>query len=384
MRKNKIVLLFDANPLVSQQKSGVGYYTYRLVDQLAKSAPEQVELVGHYFNFLGRKKPDLPTNKNISYKSSWILPGKILSLLRKVGLQLPIEILFKRRGDVALFTNFVSLPSLLPISKITAVHDLCYIDHPEYMQPANQKFLMRFVSKSIKKSNLILTISESTKKSIEKHYPVQNKDILVTPIPPPASTKVGTRPNNLSWTGKYILFVGTLEPRKNFIALARAYALLPTHIKDEYALMLSGSLGWNIDDDMSEIEALRSDGNNIIITGYVSEVEKNYLYKHASLFSLPSHYEGFGMPILEAMSFGIPVVVSDIAVFHEVADNAAVYFNQNDSNDIAKKLLGVLTDDKLQATLKKQGEIVLKEYSWPTVAKDVVSAISKLVNKRKF
>jgi len=374
-----MVLLFDANPLVSSRKSGVGYYTYRLIDQLAKKYPD-VELVGHYFNFLGRKNPNLPQYKNISYKTSWLLPGKVLSLFRRLGLQLPLELFFKRRGDVVLFTNFVALPSLLPIKKIMVVHDLCYIDHPEYMQPANQKFLSRFVPQSIKKSNLILTISESTKKSIEKHYPVKNKKIVVTPIPPPAiPAKTGPRPDSLSWDGKYILFVSTLEPRKNFVGLARAYTLLPQPVKDKFALVLAGGAGWHIEDSLKEINELVVAGNNILVTGYMSDADKDYLYKHASLLVMPSHYEGFGMPILEATSYGVPVAASDIGVFHEVAGKAAAYFNQDDPKDMASKIEAVLTDSDYRKSLSQEAKAQLTKFEWGEVADTVMDSIKKLI-----
>lgn len=379
MKGKKIKVLFDANPMVSGQKSGIGYYVFQLIEALSKNYPEEIELVGHYFNFLGRKNPDLPLSPNISYKSSKLLPGKILSITRRLGFQLPFELFVKTGGDIALFPNYVSLPTLQNIKKVIAIHDLCFEDFPQYIQKPNRNFLKRFVPKSVKSASLVITISESTKLAIQKHYAAKSDSILITPIPPAKLFDGKTaRPKNFDLPERFILFVSTLEPRKNYEALARAYSLLPQKIKDAYGLVLAGGYGWEFEESLSQISQLREEGNSITVTGYVDEPTRACLYKNASLFVMPSHYEGFGIPVLEAMSYDLPVAASDIPVFREVAGQAAAYFDKDDPTDIAKTIEKILIDKAFRSSLKTKAQSQLKKYDWDSVAADVMESFRGL------
>jgi len=378
MSQPRLKVLFDAGPLANGQKSGVGYYTWGLISALAERYPDEIELVGHYFNFLGRKKPDLPAGKNIRYRQSKIIPGKTLALLRRFGLQLPFELLIKERGNLALFPNFVSLPTFLPTKTAIVIHDLCFEDFPQYLQPANRNFLKRFVPGSARRADLVIAVSESTKQSVRHHYKIDSSKIAVTTIPPSAPVKKKVVKPKLDIQGKYLLFVSTLEPRKNYMALARAYSRLPEEVRLEYSLVLAGGFGWQTEEPLAEIERLKSAGNNIVLPGYIDQNTRTFLYQNASLVVMPSHYEGFGMPILEAMSYSLPVAVSDIPVFHEVAGPAAAYFNQDDPDDIAKCLEQLLTSQLAREKLIKMGQTRLKLYSWDKVADDLMERFRTL------
>ena len=365
-------ILFDANPMINGSKSGVGYYTYYVIQALAQYYPDDVRLVGHYFNFLGKKKNlALPQAPNIRYVQSKLVPGKILSITRKFRFQLPLEFFFKQTGDIALFTNFVCLPSITRIPKYIAVHDMCYEDVPEYVAKKNKDFLHTFVPISIKKAAKVITISKFSKQSILKHYSVDPSNIVITPIPPEQQSDTATKLAEPTVKGKYILFLGTLEPRKNIISLVKGYEQLPPKIKKEYALVLAGGSGWYFEETMNYINDLIIKGENIQLTGYVTDAQRVDLYRSASLFAFASHYEGFGMPILEAMSYGTPTAVSDIPVFKEVAATATVYFNKDDPASIASALASALTDKTLRTRIIDEGYKIAAAYSWDKVAEDL-------------
>lgn len=378
----KLTILFDANPLVNGSKSGVGYYTQNLIQSLADTYPDDVRLIGHYFSFLGRKDDlPLPSAPNISYVRSRIIPGKILSFTRIFGFQLPLELFFRRKGDAALFTNFVALPSVSNIPRLVTVHDLCYIDVPQYVAEKNRKFLHKFVPKSIKSSVRVMAISEATKHAIQHHYNTPDEKFIITPIPP--GTKDASNSfdlKSIGVDGKFILFVSTLEPRKNVINLVKGYALLPESIKKEYLLVLAGGTGWYMGETMQLISDLQAKGERIVTTGYVSNDCRAALYEQASLLALPSHYEGFGMPILEAMNYGVPTVVSDIPVFHEVAGDASEYMDKDDPKSITNTIIKVLENPGLQKELISKGNARLESYDWPSVAKTVFEAIKESVD----
>jgi len=379
MKNKPTVILFDANPIVNGNKSGIGYYGYRLLDALAENYPNDVIIRAHYFNFLGRKQNlDLPKHTNIVYVQSRIIPGKVLNLARKIGFQFPLELFFKSRGDVALFTNYVSLPSITKVSTMVAIHDLCYEDIPDYVSYKNRLFLQKFVPKSVRSAKKIITISESTKRAIIKHYKVSASNIIITPIPPSSDEKI--RPTRPSLVGKkkFILFVGTIEPRKNVGQLVTAYTQLPDEIKNTYSLVLAGGIGWDVDETINSIKSLQERGENIIITNYVTDGEKKWLYQNADLFVLPSHYEGFGMPILEAMTHNIPTIVSDIPVFHEVSGPASLYFNKDDPASISKTIVDVLGSKSVQKNLISLGNSRVATYNWKDVAATVYDASLEL------
>jgi glycosyltransferase involved in cell wall biosynthesis len=383
MKSSRIKLLFDAGPLANGQKSGVGYYTYRLVDALARYYPDKLDMTGHYFNFLGRKKPKLPDYPNLSFRSSLLLPGKVLSALRRIGGQLPFDLLIKTRGDIALFPNFVSLPTLQKTKKVVVIHDLAFADQPEFLQPSNLGFLRRFVPKSLRSADLVVAVSQFTKKRITQHYKIPAEKIIVTPIPPEQpTTKIAAKPS-FELPPRFILFISTLEPRKNFINLIKAYSLLPANVKNKYGLVLAGGMGWQAEKAMDLVRGLQSAGEAIYVTGYINDSDKTYLYQHASLLVMPSHYEGFGMPILEAMSYGVPTAVSDIEVFHETAAEATVYFDKDNPDDIAKSMAKILTSPQEQARLAKLGRERSKYFSWEANAHELMKALEKLISRAR-
>lgn len=378
----KIKILFDANPIVNGNKSGIGYYTQQLIQSLADNYPQDIVLVGHYFNVLGRKRPSLPEAPNIHYVQSKIMPGKILSLTRKLGFQLPLELFFKQRGDVALFTNYVCLPSIFKIPRAIVVHDLAYLETPQYVSAKNRNFLQRFVPRSLQAAKLVMTVSQTTLDAVLHHYSVNPDRFLITPIPPIALTSpTGNNLERLGITKKFILFVGTLEPRKNILNLVKAYEALPQEIRNTYSLVLAGGTGWYIEETLGYIKTSQANGHDIITPGYIYEDTKAELYQKASLFVLPSFYEGFGMPILEAMNFDLPVALSDIAIFHEVAGPAAVYYDPNKPDNIAQRIAALLTDTAQQQKLVKAGRQKLKEYDWQKIAQSVYAEFKRICDE---
>ena len=371
--KQPLKLLFDVSPLVNAQKSGIGYYTERLLIALASKYPEEIKITAHYFNFLGRKNVSLPDFPNIEYQQTTLFPSKLINILRRLGIELPVELFIRKKSDFNIYPNFVGYKSLRRTPSAVAVHDLGYLDCPEYLQAGNRTFLTRYVPRSIKRSRFVITISKATKAAIQRHYGTSDDKFIITPIPPPKTTVTPEKPNSI--TGKFILFVSTLEPRTNFIGLVQGYMQLPVETRKEFSLVLAGGTGWDVEDDLQEIRVLQEQGEKIVLTGYISEKEKAWLLQNASLFVLPSHYEGFGMPILEAMAVNTPTAVSDIPVFREVSGDASMYFDQKDPEAMAQIILKVLSDPVLQNTLRTSGQARIENMSWDSIAETVYAKI---------
>lgn len=376
-------IIFDATPMLVN-KTGIAYYTERLVVQMAQQYPE-VEFVGFYYNFLGRRDSShLPRAKNLRYTRSSIIPSKIVFQLRRWGIEFPIELLALERADFVLYPNFIAHPSLFKTPSAPVIHDLTYLDLPEYVSAKLRRDLVRFVPRDIRRSSFVVTVSQFTKDRLTQAYNLTPENIVVTPIPPIPAVLHSTEKRKQALlkaniTKPFVLFVGTIEPRKNVPNLIDAFLQLPPALRDQHQLVIAGRIGWNCEREVAAIEAATSQGLPVVHLGYVSDELKEILYQSAAVFASASHYEGFGMPVLEAMSYGTPCALSDIPVFQEVAEDAALYFDQEKPADIARVLEKLLSQHTLRTALRRRAKQRVNEYSWPAVATTLFKAIRKAV-----
>lgn len=362
-------ILIDGNPVANGNKTGIGYYTDQLIRELANFKPSSMSIDVYFYNLLGLQQKNVRDIENICPQKIIFPPAKIISISKHLGFLPPIEVFIRKRYDLAIFTNYVALPSLRKTPYALVVYDLSFLDHPDSLQPKNLAYLKHFCPPSIRGADLIITISEFTKSRLLHHFPELKAKIVVTPIPPLRKPSNTVDLSASLWEhaikpSAYILYLGTIEPRKNVEQLVEAYVLLPDSIRDTYSLVLAGGKGWKDENIQKTIARRKLEGHNIITTGYISENEKAALYAHASCFVLPSHYEGFGMPIFEAMQYDTPVLLSDIPVFHEVAGSAAKYFDKDDATKIAGAILEVLKNDELRTEMISNAKARLKAYSW--------------------
>lgn len=365
-------VLFDAGPIMNSNISGVGRYLELMIEALKTGNKNKISLTGYYFKFGISKSTIGEKNLGIKLIRIRFLPSKILSLLRMIKIRPPLEVATRfEQYDSVLFTNFVDLPivSKNKIKKILFIYDLCFLDFPEYVQEKNLKYLMAYAKPSILRADAIVTVSNFTKSRIEKLFPDLKAEIVVTPIPPAAvKTKRHPLSARLKKLGieqkKYLLFVGTVEPRKNINVLLDCVSELDESLFSDYKVVIAGGKGWKDGSILEKIDTINKIAPRIIMCGYVTNDEKSELYENASCFVLPSHYEGFGMPVLEAMLFRVPIVLSDIEVFHEVAGDSAVYFDKDRSGDLAEKIYMILTNKSLQKNLVDMYDEQLSKNTW--------------------
>lgn len=379
-------IVFDASPLLVN-KTGVAYYTESLVTNLANQYPDEFELVGFYYNFLGKRSTaHFPKAPNLRFHAVRFTPSKLIYQLRRWGIEFPIEYLSGTRADFVLYPNFLSYPSIHKTPSAPVIHDLTFVDLPETVAKKNQHDLERFVPKAVERSAFVITVSEFTKRKLCKLYDLPAENVLVTPIPPEATRKISTERQQalLSAAGidkPYILFVGTVEPRKNLTGLVEAYKLLPQRLRNTYSLVIAGRIGWNCQAEKTAFAEAKNNGYNVHHLGYVDEETRSSLFTNTTLFVSASSYEGYGMPVIEAMSAGTPVAVSDIEVFREVARDNALYFNQTSPASIAKTLERALSDDTLRAKLSQASLHQVANFDWKAVATNVHDRILTVIKE---
>jgi len=381
----KLRIAIDISSAARPDRSGVGIYTVKLVEALAQQLGSSAHITAHYYNFLGQQSiAQLPRSPNIEYKVSRLIPEKLINLVRRVGLNIPFEILTKTRADIHLFSSYLVHPSLFKTPTLCVIHDLAYIDLPDTVSPKNRQDLISFVPWSIKYSKSIITISEFTKNRLVEHYNVKPEIVsIVFPgidhghFYPRPNAEIEAIRKQFKLPTDYILFTGNLEPRKNILGMLEAYEQLDASLRDKYALVLAGSRGWLDQTIQNEIKRQQEAGVRIVQLGYVDSAQLPALYSGATLFVFPSLYEGFGIPLLEAMACGTPAIAGNNSSQLEVVGDAAMLVNSESSQDIAKKIGQVLADKALSKSMATKGLDQAKKFNWQISAMRLSKIFSK-------
>lgn len=347
------------------KRSGIGIYTYELAKRLADG--DGLEFCGNLFNFMGRND-NSESLKDITMpiRESRIFP---YGVYRRIWDWIPISYksLFPGEADLSVFFNYI-VPPRIGGKVITAIHDMTWLRFPETMDRRNYRRLQDGLVRSVERSDRILTLSRFSKREIVSLLGVPDEKISIVPCAPSLSKAVGDFPlcaERFHIRRPYLLYVGTIEPRKNLVRLLKAYSLLKKEQGIAHQLVLAGGRGWEAD----EIYRTAEHTDGVILTGYLTTEEKNALYQNAAAFVFPSIYEGFGIPPLEAMAFGCPVVCSNAASLPEVVGEAARLVGPLDEMDIAQGIWDVLSDEAYADRLRAEGYRQAEKYSWDASAK---------------
>lgn len=273
-------------------------------------------------------------------------------------------------------TNYIPLDFEGGPTLIT-VYDLSLIRHPEWHPKDRVKYFEKYFLKKIGQAELIITISEFSKKEIITLLGLRPNKIYVTYLGVNGTfSPEGERMEGLPF--EYILFVGNLEPRKNLITLFQVYRSLPRSLKERFPLVIAGAVGWNTRELEKALLMFPEDEKPILI-GYVPQHLLPQLYRGASLFVYPSLYEGFGLPVLEAMASGIPVLASNTTSLPELVEHAGILVNPNDIDGLKEALVELLSDEKKRKALSLIGIERAKQFSWEKCARETIEVYQKVL-----
>jgi len=365
-----MIIGVDGNEANIEKRVGSGQYAYELISHLLKSDHKNT-----YYIYLKEKPLEgFPRNKN----SKFLIFGP-----KKFWTQfaLPLKLFSGPRPDVFFAPSHYG-PRFSSVPIVITIFDLSYIHFPKLFRRLDLYQLQHWTEYSVKKAKAILTISQASKEDIIKHYKVDPKKVFVTypgyddKLFKPVNDQkaIGKVKEKYKIAGDYIFFLGTIQPRKNLIRLLEAVEGIK-NIK----VVISGKKGWLYDDFFKKIEDPKV-RDKIIVTDYVQDEDLPVLFSGARTFILPSLWEGFGIPVLEAMACGCPVVVSDKSSLSEVVEEAGVLINPEDVQSITDGIQKVLTNNKFAQVLSRRGLIRAKEFSWRRCAYQTLSIIKSAGN----
>ncbi|NTU65143.1 MAG: glycosyltransferase family 4 protein, partial [Chloroflexi bacterium] len=269
--------------------------------------------------------------------------------------------------------------------RVITVHDLNFLHYPQFLTSESRRYYNDQIERAVQIADHILADSHATRLDLIKLLKVPEGKITVVWLAPNAEVYRPLKPEEiaaarvrLQLPDRFILFAGTLEPRKNVAGLLRAYRLLLDRDRRSPDLLLAGSRGWLFDETRALIDKLRL----IERVRWIDSPPDNdlaVLYNAATAFVLPSHYEGFGLTVLEAMACGAPCVISDRGSLPEIAGGAAVEIDPDDVVELAEALAGVLNDVQLQQQLRRKGFERVQEFSWERCARETLAIYHRVL-----
>jgi glycosyltransferase involved in cell wall biosynthesis len=282
------------------------------------------------------------------------------------------------------------LPPTLGARTVLTVHDLSFMRHPECSSPSLLAYLLRAVPRSVRRADVLLADSESTRRDLVELLKVPEERVrVVYPGVEPRFVSEGEQhtmrqQDVLERYGirpPYILGLGTLQPRKNYPRLIRAYGLLRRRYHVPHQLVIGGGRGW-LHEQIDETIRQTRLHEDVRLIGYVADEDLPALYRAADVFAFPSLYEGFGIPVLEAMGCGTPVVTSMVSSLPEVAGKAALMVPPEDVEALAQAMWQLMSDQALRNDLVRRGYEQVKRFTWRQSAGRLLDIYSHIAGER--
>jgi len=385
----------------ARQRAGIGRYTRELITTLlALESPHQYTLFAAIGGLdtgcwkleterLRASSTQYPASSikhrasSIKFRTLPISDDWLARLWHRARLPIPVETITGPL-DVFYSPDFVLPPTRRSTRTLLTVHDLSFLRYPETFVPKLRRYLERAVPHSIARADLVLADSAHTRSDLTSLFGVPPDKVQVLyggvhprfqPQPEPGEAErirarysLGEQP--------YVLSVGTIQPRKNYVRLIQAFTRLQTCRLADLRLVIAGGRGWLHQDIFTEAE---KHGDRAHILGFVNEADLPALYRNAALFAFPSLYEGFGFPVLEAMACGVPVVCSDASSLPEVAGDAALLVNPLDTGALAEAMARALEDADLRQEMIARGLARAARFTWERAARQLLGTFGSLL-----
>lgn len=388
------MIAYNVQPLAQQNLTGIGNYANDVLKNLLPIIKEH-EL--HVFDFLSRNGApnivkshlgDSFVGENLHTIKS--LPLSVYIRMGKLGRVIPYNVLTSSNADLTVFFNYLA-PDGLKGKNIITIYDMVCERYPETMDDRNRKLLQRHLQKSADSASAIVTISEFSKREVMELLKIPEDKIFVahcgvdSSFYNPSSSEQITLEEKMyladKWNlDRYVFYVGTLEPRKNTKVLVEAFNKFAKDYPD-VKLVLAGGVGWHAEDTLAAIDNSEFK-DRIVRPGYITNEEKRMFLRNAQVFVFPSIYEGFGMPVTEAMACGTPCVIADTSSLPEASLGLVPKVNPHDAQGFANEITKIL-DNGISEDKRKELIVGGASFSWTKAADVYAEAIKYVLNTSK-
>lgn len=370
-----MIIGVDGNEANVELPVGVSIYTLNLLNYFQSKSSKDIQFIIYL-----RRNPRNELPRESTYFKYQVVKGRWLWST----LFLPIHLwMFKLAGKNVnvFFSPAHYIPRFCPFKTVVTIHDLSYVYFPDEFLKKDLYQLKNWTYYALTNSSHVIAVSKTTKKDIIKEYSVPDEKISVIYNGYENIESLTTSHQPLTTNHPYFLYVGTIQPRKNLSTLIGAFSQFHTK-HPSFKLIIAGKKGWlyeNIFQQVSQLQMTKS----IIFPGYVDNDEKVKLYQGATAYILPSLYEGFGIPILEAMSYKCPVIASFSSSLPEIGGEACLYFDPNSVNDLLNKMETLISDKTLVKNLIEKGTKRIDSFSWETTGKQTLEVLLSVNNQGK-
>ncbi len=358
----------------SKQKTGKGWYTYNIVKEILKQDKNNT-----YILYSDDEENPFINRKNVTFKK-----------IKEKGIKWHLNTLKAIKEDkIDIFfapTSYI-IPALAPktLKTVITIHDLVAFLYPKSHNKKSVIIEKLTLKKALKKASAILVVSKNTEKDIKNKFKT-NKQIKITYCAPSYSLKARVTKEEkenfrkkLNLPEKFILAVGTLEPRKNLSTVIKSFVLIKKK-HPEYKLVIVGKKGWNCNKLEETLKEFKLE-NDVIFTGYLEKEDLIMTYKLADIFVFLSLYEGFGIPPLEAMSAGCPVISSNTSSLPEVVGEAGLLIDPLSSHKLADEIIGLIENPNIREMMIERGLEQAKKFNWADSAKIAIDTFNSLKNE---
>lgn len=359
---------------------GYGYFIHQLFKTLVTRHPE------HQFYFLF----DRPFKEDYVFSSNVhplvVTPAARHPVLWKYWYDVKIPLALKKiKADVFVSPDgYCSLTTETPQCMI--IHDLGFLHHPEAYKKSHVAFYKRNTPKFLKKARSIITVSQFSKNDIVKNYKTELAKIEV--IYNGVKNVFGLRSfgekeavkEKYTEGKEYFIYIGAIQPRKNLVNLLKAFSVFKKRLQSNMKLVIAGRLAWKNEEFLQLMKTYKY-RTDVVMTGYLPEEELAAILASSYALVYPSLYEGFGVPVIEAMRSEVPVLTSEKTSMEEAAGDAALYFDPNDHQDIADKMMLIYKDENLRNRLIEKGKSKAEKYNWEESAELFWECILKTIEE---
>jgi glycosyltransferase involved in cell wall biosynthesis len=365
-----------------EELEGLGYFIHEIFRIIVKRHPE------HKFYFLF----DRPYNQEYIYADN--VTGLVVSpparhpILWKLWYDIKVPLTLRKiKADVFVSPDgFCSLNTLTP--QCLVVHDLGFLHHPQAYKASHIRFYKRNTPKFINKAQTVVTVSKFSKEGIIRHYKTDPSKISVIyngvrEIFRPLSAEQKDAVKDKYTEGKeYFVYVGAIQPRKNLVNLLKAFSIFKKRLQSSMKLVIAGRLAWKNEEFLQLMNTYKYKAE-VVLTGYLPEDELALVMASAYALVYPSVFEGFGVPVVEAMKCGVPVLTSENTAMQEAGGEAALYFAAVDHMDIADKMMTIYKDENLRAQMIEKGYKAVDKLDWDESAEQFWTIIEKTAHKNR-